>query len=86
MTLYTAFIDVTKAFDLVGREGLFAILLKIGSPPSLFNIVKPFHTNTKTTIQYYGKVSESFTSEVEQGCDFIFYAVKVRVLLINCRS
>ena len=51
VTLYIAFIDVTKAFDLVRREGLFAIFLKIGCPPSLFNIVKSFHTNTRATIQ-----------------------------------
>ena len=67
--LYIAFIDLTKAFDLVSREGLFAILLKIGCPPSLFNIVKSFHTNTKATVQYDGNVSDSFTikSEVKQA-------------------
>ena len=46
MPLYIAFIDLTKAFDLVSRKGLFAILLKIGCPPNLFSIVKSFHTNT----------------------------------------
>ena len=68
--LYIAFIDLTKAFDLVSREGLFAILLKIGCPPSLFNIVKSFHTNTRATIQYDGSVSDSFEikSGVKQGC------------------
>ena len=66
--LYIAFIDLIKAFDLVGREGLFAILLKIGCPPGLFNIVKFFYTNTKATVQYDGNVSESFTikSKVKQ--------------------
>ena len=70
MPLYIAFIDLTKTFDLVIREGLFAILLKIRYPPSLFNIVKSFHTNTKATFQYYDKVPESFTTkrEVKQGC------------------
>ena len=45
MPLFIAVIDLTKAFDLVSREGLFAILLKIGCPLNLFNIVKSYHTN-----------------------------------------
>ena len=61
MPLYIAFIDLTKAFDLVSREGLFSILLKIDSPQSIFNIVKSFYTNTNATFQYDGNVSKSFT-------------------------
>lgn len=33
MPLYVAFIDLTKAFDLVSRDGLFKALKKIGCPP-----------------------------------------------------
>ena len=33
MPLYIAFIDLTKAFDLVSRSGLFLLLQKIGCPP-----------------------------------------------------
>ena len=64
------FIEVTLAFDLVSREGLFAILLKIGCFPSLFNILKSIHTNTRATIQYKCSVSDSFEikSGVKQGC------------------
>lgn len=32
--LYLAFIDLTKAFDLVSRTGLFALLERIGIPPA----------------------------------------------------
>ena len=32
MPMSIAFIDLTKAFDIVSREGMFAILLKIGCP------------------------------------------------------
>ena len=32
--LYVAFIDLTKAFDLVSRTGLFTLLEKIGCPPN----------------------------------------------------
>ena len=34
MPLYIAFIHLTKAFDLVSRQGLFQLLKKIGYPPS----------------------------------------------------
>ena len=35
MPLYIAFIDLTKAFDLVSRDVLFKVLPKIGCPPKL---------------------------------------------------
>ena len=35
MPLYVASIDLSKAFDLVSRDGLFDLLLKIGSPKLL---------------------------------------------------
>ena len=63
--LYIAFIDLTKAFNLVSREELFTILLKIGCLPNLFNTVKSFHTYTRATIQYDGSVYDSF--EIKSG-------------------
>ena len=63
--LNIAFIDLTKPFDLVSREVLFAILLKVGCPPpSLFNVVKSFHTNRRATIQYDGSVSHHLKSKM----------------------
>ena len=45
--LYVAFIDLTKAFDLVSRDGLLCkILAKIDCPPTLLSIVKSFHDNS----------------------------------------
>ena len=48
--LYVAFIDLTKAFDLVNRNGLFKILAKIDCPPTLLSIMKSFHDNMKGTV------------------------------------
>ena len=62
--LYVAFIDLTKAFDLVSRDGLFKILTKIGCPPTLLSIVKSFHVDTKGTVVYDGVTSDSLTSSV----------------------
>lgn len=68
--LYIAFIDLTKAFDLVSREGLFSILLKIGCPPKLHSLIRSFHDDMKATIQYEGSMSDPFhvKSGVKQGC------------------
>ena len=41
--LFVAFIDLTKAFDLVSRDGLFKILPKIGCSPRRLNIIRSFH-------------------------------------------
>ena len=68
--LYVAFIDLTKAFDLVSRDGLFKILAKISCGPTLLNIVKPFHDDIKGTVLYDGATSDPFNifSGVKQGC------------------
>ena len=47
MPVYVAFIDLTKAFDLVSREGLFKFLPKIGCPPKLLSIIESFHNMKK---------------------------------------
>ncbi|XP_067911760.1 protein-lysine N-methyltransferase EEF2KMT isoform X1 [Heterodontus francisci] len=47
MPLYVAFIDLTKAFDLVSRRGLLRLLEKIGCPPKLLSIITSFHDNMK---------------------------------------
>ena len=57
---YIAFIDLTKAFDLVSRDGLFHILPKIGCPPTLQSMIEFFHTNMKGTVQFNGSSSRPF--------------------------
>ena len=42
MPLYIAFINLTKAFDLVSRDGLFKALRKIGCPPRLHSLIESF--------------------------------------------
>ena len=60
MPLYVAFIDLTKAFDMIGRDGLFKVLQRIGCPPKLQNLIESFHSNMKGTVQFNGGSSESF--------------------------
>ena len=70
MSLYTASIDLTKAFDLVGRDGLFQVLPKIGCPPKLQIMIESFHNDKKGTLRFNGSSSEPFEirSGVKQGC------------------
>ncbi len=84
MHLYIAFIDLTKAFDLVSRDGLFKVLPNIGCPPKLQSMIESFHTDTKGTVQFNGSPSEPFDirSGVKQDCVFaptlvgLFFALR----------
>ena len=86
MPLYIAFIDLTKAFDLVSRDGLFQILPKIGCPPKLPSMIESFHTNMKGTVHFNGSSSRHFDirSGVIQGCVLaptllgVFFALLLR--------
>jgi len=70
MPLYVAFINLTKAFDLVSRDGLFQALAKIGCPPKLQSLIESFHDNMKGIVQFDGSTSQPFDirSGVKQGC------------------
>ena len=70
MPLYIAFIDLTKASDLVSRSGFFKVLPKIGCPAKLQSMIESFHTDTKGTVQINGSFTETFEirSGVKQGC------------------
>ena len=58
--LLVAFIDLTKAFNLVSRDGLFKILPRIGSLPRLLSIIRSFHDDIKGTVVFDGSTSDTF--------------------------
>ena len=68
--LYTTFVDLTKAFDTVCREGLWKIMAKFGSPAKFIAIVRQFHDGMKARVQDGVEYSEPFlvTNGVKQGC------------------
>lgn len=72
---YITFIDLTKAFDLLSRDGLFKILAKIGCPPTLLSMIQSFHKDMKGTVVYDGSTSEPFNinSGVQQGVSTLLY-------------
>lgn len=68
--LYTAFIDLTKAFDTVSRKGLWRIMAKFGCPDKFIDIVQQFHDGMMVRVLDDGDLSEAFpvTNGVKQGC------------------
>ena len=64
-SLFVAFIDLTKAFVLVSRDGLFTILSKIGCPPRLI-IIRSFYVDKKGSPWSLTAQPQTFsTSEME---------------------
>ena len=70
ISLYTTFIDLTKAFDTVSRNGLWKIMAKFGCPGKFIEIVRQFHDGMMVRVLDDGDMSEAFevTNGVKQGC------------------
>ena len=68
--LYSTYVDLTKAFDTVSREGLWRIMAKYGCPPKFITIVHLLHDGMMARFQNDGNSSEPFlvSNGVKQGC------------------
>ena len=68
--LYMVFVDFSKAFDTVGRTGLWQLLKKYGCPEKFTTMIEALHTGMMATVNVGGEVSESFrvTNGIKQGC------------------
>jgi len=90
--LYMVFIDLTKAFDSVNRQGLWLILHKIGCPDKFINIVRSFHDSMKGQVIESGVLSDLFgiSNDTMQGCILapllfcIFLAMMLLVAFKDC--
>lgn len=69
--LYACFIDLSKAFDTVWREGLYYKLLNLGVSSKFVNLIKSMYTNVKAQIKVNGKLSKEIMVKVgtRQGCN-----------------
>ena len=67
--LYLLFIDLTKAFDTVNRNGLWALLEKVGCPKLFVDLIRSFHDGMNVTVREGGDRSQPFgvTSAVVQN-------------------
>nr|VZI01074.1 unnamed protein product [Spirometra erinaceieuropaei] len=68
--LYSTFVNLTKAFDTVNREGLWKIMQKFGCPERFTQMVRQLHDDMMARVMDNGAVSEAFavTNGVKQGC------------------
>ena len=68
--LYTTFVDLTKAFDTVSRDGLWRIMEKFGCPRKFIAIIRQFHDGMTARVLDDGEPSEPFpvSNGVKQGC------------------
>ena len=48
--LYMTFVDLTKAFDTVSRDGLWKIMAKFGCPPRYIAMVRQFHDGMQARV------------------------------------
>ena len=70
VNLYMTFVDLTKAFDTVSREGLWKIMAKFGCPPKFIAMVRQLHDGVIARVQNDGEFSYPFPviNGVKQGC------------------
>ena len=68
--LFSTYVDLTKAFDTVSRDGLWKIMAKYGCPRKFISIVRQFHDGMQARVQDNGESSQPFpvTNGVKQGC------------------
>ena len=59
MGLYVAFVDLTKAFDTVTRDGLWKILARLGCPHKFPTILRQLHEGQQGQVKYNGSLSDS---------------------------
>ena len=69
--LFITFIDLSKAFDTVCRDGLWQIMEKFCCPRKSTALVRQLHDGMRATVIDNGDTSDSFpvTNGVKQGCD-----------------
>ncbi|BHF81995.1 hypothetical protein SprV_0802513100 [Sparganum proliferum] len=86
--LYSTFVDPTKVFDTVNREGLWKVMQKFGCPERFTQMVRQLHDGMMARVKDNGAVSEAFavTNVVKQGCvlapslfSFMFSAILMDV-------
>ena len=53
------FVDFSKAFDTVGRTGIWQLLRKYGYPEKFTTMIEALHTGMMTNVSVRGEISES---------------------------
>ena len=68
--LFSTYVDLTKAFDTVSRNGLWKIMAKFGIPDKFTAIIRSFHEGMQASVSVEGESSTAFevSNGVKQGC------------------
>ena len=68
--LYMTYVNLSKSFDTVSRDGLRKIMVKLCSPPMFIAMVRQFLDDMQVCVQNDGEYSEAFpvTNRVKQDC------------------
>ncbi|VDM02787.1 unnamed protein product [Schistocephalus solidus] len=68
--LYNNFVDLTKAFDTVNRDGLWKVMQKFGCPVRFTHMVRPLHDGMMARVTDKWTISEAFavTNGVKESC------------------
>ena len=69
-SLYTVFVDFTKAFDSLDREVLWQLMRHYGIPEKCIAIIRNTYTGMQSKVIHEGQLTEAFniTTEVRQCC------------------
>ena len=69
--LYFCFIDFTKAFDMVQHDQLWMIMLEMGFPPHLVQLMRNLYSQQRAAVRVANLVSTWFKVKkgVRQGCN-----------------
>ena len=86
MGLCAAFVDLTKAFDSISRDGLWKILARLGCPSKCLTILCQLHEGQQGQVKHNRSLSGSFpiSNGVKQGCVLaptlfsIFFSIMLR--------
>ena len=86
MGLYAAFVDLTRAFDTISRDGLWKILVRLGCPPKFLTILRQLHEGQQGQVTHNGSLSGSFpiSNTIKWGCLLdptlfsIFFSIMLR--------
>ena len=73
LKLYTAFVDLPKAFDSVSRNKLWFVMKQAGIKGKLLQIVHYMYDSVKICVRNDREVSDFFVSRngLKQGCVFV---------------
>ena len=67
---YSTYVDLTKRFDIVSRDGFWRNMAKYGCTKKIITIIRQFHDGMHARVQNKGENSVAFavTNGVKQGC------------------